>query len=244
VLNTRSVRTTANLDPGRHLCRGHDDDAHDHEEARLLERAKELDPVALAMIYGRYAPRIHKYIYRQLGGKGTLSEQMSAEDLTAEVFLRMLKAIREDKAWKTSFSGWLYRIAHNLTVDHFRQRSRTPRVSLEDAPPLSASYGDPVQISENGLTQEQLWLAMQRLTGDQARVMTLRFLEGLSISEVASIMNRSEGAVKGLQYRAAVALRRLLASPPDRELCDEVPTRAVGDEYSPWRRRTMLPARA
>jgi RNA polymerase sigma-70 factor (ECF subfamily) len=108
-----------------------------------------------------------------------------------------------------------------------------------------AACGDPVQIAENRLTQEQLWLAMQRLTGDQARVMTLRFLEGLSISEVASVMNRSEGSVKvAWQYRAAVALRRLLSSPSDRELCDEVPTRAARDEYSPWRHRTMLPAGA
>ena len=239
MLNTRSVRTMADLDSDRHLCRG-----HDAEEDWLLERAKELDPAALAVIYDRYAPRIHNYICWQLGGKGTLSEHMTAEDLTAEVFLRMLKAIREDKSWKTSFSGWLYRIAHNLAVDHFRQRSRAPRVSLEDAPPLSASDGDPVQITENRLTQERLCLAMQRLTGDQARVMTLRFLEGLSISEVASIMNRSEGSVKGLQYRAAVALRRLLSSPSDRELCGEAPTRAAEDEYSPWRHRAMLPARA
>ena len=76
-----------------------------------------------------------------------------------------------------------------------------------------AACGDPAQITENRLTQEQLWLAMQRLTADQARVVTLRFLEGLSISEVASIMNRSEGSVKGLQYRAAVALRRFAFEP-------------------------------
>jgi len=175
------------------------------EEARLLERAKEFDPAALEAIYDRYSPKIYNYIYRRLG------DVALAEDLTAQVFLRMLEAIQDAKAWRTSFSGWLYRIAHNLVVDHFRQRSRTTRVSLEDAPPLLAADGDPVEITDQRLARERLLLAMQQLTDDQAQVVALRFLEGLSIAEVASAMNRSEGAVKALQYRAVLALRRLLS---------------------------------
>jgi len=177
------------------------------DEAQLLERAKEFDPAALEAIYDRYSPRIYNYIYRRLG------DAALSEDLTAQVFLRMLEAIQGAKAWKTSFSGWLYRIAHNLVVDHFRRCSRTARISLEDAPPLLAADGDPVEVADQRLASERLLLAIRQLTDDQAQVVILRFLEGLSIAEVASVMGRSEGAVKALQYRAVIALRHLLSEP-------------------------------
>lgn len=196
------------------LAQGWADGLEDDTTA-LLERLRELDARALEVIHDRYYPRIYRYVCRRLGPMRTLSEQMTAEDLTAEVFMRMIKAIRDRKAWKSHFDGWLYRIAHNLVADHFRRRARNPRVSLEDAPPLVAIEGDPVQIVESRVDQQQLSLAMRCLTDDQAEVMCLRFLEGLSISEVASIMNRTEGSVKGLQYRGAVALRRLLVSPTE-----------------------------
>jgi len=178
------------------------------DEARLLERAKELDPAALEAIYDRYSPKIYKYIYRRL------ADAALAEDLTAQVFLRMLEAIHEAKTWRTSFSGWLYRIAHNLVVDHFRRRSRPSRISLEDAPPLLSPDGDPVEITDRKLARERLLLAMQQLTDEQAQVVALRFLEGLSIAEVAEAMNKSQGAVKALQYRAVIALRRLMVGQP------------------------------
>jgi RNA polymerase sigma-70 factor (ECF subfamily) len=160
------------------------------------------------------------------------------------VFLRMLEAIRQDKTWQTSFSGWLYRIAHNLVVDHFRDRSRTPRVSLDDAPPLRDSGNDPAQIVETRLTQEQLLQALRRLTDDQAQVMVLRFVDGHSIAEVARIMDKSAGAVKGLQYRAAVALRHSLSGSLSLELAIEARTGTDKDAYRRWRRQGILPIEA
>jgi RNA polymerase sigma-70 factor (ECF subfamily) len=174
------------------------------DEGQLLEKAKELDPVALEALYDRYAPKIYSYLYRRLGDPDI------AEDLSAQVFLRMLEAVQKGQPWKTSFSGWLYRIAHNLVVDHFRRRSRSVKVSLEDAPPLIAPDGNPVEITDRKLASERLRLAMQQLTHDQALVVSMRFLEELSVSEVASAMGRSEGAVKALQYRAVIALRDVM----------------------------------
>ena len=78
------------------------------DERALLERAREYDPAALGEIYDRYAVRIYNYIYRRLG------DAHLAEDLTADVFVKMLEAIRYSVSWRISFSGWLYRIAHNL----------------------------------------------------------------------------------------------------------------------------------
>jgi len=187
------------------------------DEKEILERARDLDPAALGAVYDYYAPKIYAYVCRRLGCGNSLQEQMVAEDLTAEVFVRMLKAIQRGKAWRTSFSGWLYRIAHNLVVDHFRSRSRSQKVSLDDAPPLLADEGDPVEIVERKLDHQRLGRALGCLTEDQALVIALRFLEGLSTAEVAAIMNRSEGSVKGLQYRAAVSLRRMLAVPSPAE---------------------------
>ena len=181
------------------------DVAHDDDEGQLLERAKQLDAAALEAIYDLYAPKIHRYLYRRLGDADL------ADDLTAQVFLRMLEAIQKGQAWKTSFSGWLYRIAHNLVVDHFRRRSRTRSVSLDDAPPLLAADGNPVEMTNRKLAHERLLLAVQQLTHDQAQVVAMRFLEGHSVFEVASALGKSEGAVKALQYRAVIALRGLMS---------------------------------
>jgi RNA polymerase sigma-70 factor (ECF subfamily) len=178
------------------------------DEGQLLERARELDPAALEAVYDRYAPKISSYLYRRLGDIDL------AEDLTAQVFLRMLEAIRKGQSWRTSFSGWLYRIAHNLVVDHFRRSSKAVRVPLQDAPPLLAADGNPAEITDRNLARERLLLAIQELTHDQALVVSMRFLQECSIAEVATAIGKSEGAVKALQYRAVAALRDLLSDQP------------------------------
>jgi RNA polymerase sigma-70 factor (ECF subfamily) len=132
-----------------------------------------------------------------------------AEDLTGQVFMRMLEAVRSGRTWRTSFSGWLYRIAHNLVIDYYRRRGRASFVDLDDVDPVR-SEADPLGAIEAKLDSERLQSALSRLTDEQAEVITLRFLEGLSIAEVATIMNKNEGAIKALQYRAVMALRRVM----------------------------------
>lgn len=173
-------------------------------EERLLALASDFDEAALGELYERYESKIYSYIYRRTGSP-TL-----AEDLTGQVFLKMLEAIRSQKSWHSSFSGWLYRIAHNLVIDHYRHRDRRQYVSLEDAPILKSEKNNPVAAAEMSLDAERLRSAIQRLTEEQAQVISLRFLEGYNISEVATMMNKTEGAVKALQYRAVGTLRGLL----------------------------------
>lgn len=173
-------------------------------DEHLLQRAKAYDPDALAAIYDAYEPRIYSYIFHRVG------DPNAAQDLTAQVFLRMLEAIHNEQAWRSSFSGWLYRIAHNLVVDHYRHRGRTSQVSFEDSPTLVAYTEEPERATERRLAAEQLRRAISQLTEEQAQVITLRFLEGLSITDVAAIIGKTEGAVKALQYRGVMALRRLL----------------------------------
>jgi len=173
-------------------------------EAALLAAAMQYDEAALGELYDRYEAKIFNYIYRRTG------DEALAEDFTAQVFLKMLESIRDQKAWHSSFSGWLYRIAHNLVIDHYRRRGRQGSVNIEEAAPTASEEQDPEVTVEQALDAERLRAAIRRLTDEQAEVVSLRFLEGYSISEVATMMNRTEGAIKALQYRAVATLRTLL----------------------------------
>ncbi len=173
-------------------------------ERRLLERAKIYDVNALAALYDYYEPRVFSYVYYRVGN------HLLAQDITSQVFLRVLEAIQHERTWEISFSGWLYRIAHNLVVDHYRLHGRTSQVPLDELEPLSSAAESPHHAAERALTEDDLRLAINRLTDEQAQVVTLRFLEGLSVSQVAEAMGKSEGAIKTMQYRAVMSLRRIL----------------------------------
>lgn len=176
-------------------------------EDALLAAAMQYDEAALSELYDRYEAKIYNYIYRRTG------DEILAEDFTAQVFLKMLESIRDQKAWHSSFSGWLYRIAHNLVVDHYRRKGRQGSVDIEEAAPTASDEQNPETTVEQTLDAERLRAAIRRLTDEQAEVVSLRFLEGYSISEVATFMNRTEGAIKALQYRAVATLRTLLYDP-------------------------------
>lgn len=169
----------------------------------LLEQAKAYEPGALSELYDNYAPQIYAYIYRRVGDAGT------AEDLTGDVFVRMLRAIQNDRAWQDSFQGWLYRIAHNLVVDHYRRQPSTPDLELDETVILAAEE-DPNRDIDQLLAREQLQQAIHLLTPDQQQVLALRFGEGLTTNETAAIVRKTAGAVEALQRRAIAALQRVL----------------------------------
>lgn len=173
------------------------------DETTLLKRAKAYDAAALTELYDRYAPRMYAYIYRRV------SDAALAEDLTGDLFLRVLRAIRNERVWKDSFAAWLYRIAHNLVVDHYRRQPPMPSLSLDEA--LVAPKDDPDAAVENALSRERLQAALGRLTPEQQEVLALRFGEGLTARETAQIVGKTTGAVEALQHRAMASLRRLLA---------------------------------
>jgi RNA polymerase sigma-70 factor (ECF subfamily) len=176
--------------------------SHVTEEVPLLKRAKAYDLEALAELYDHYGPRMYAYIYRRVG------DATLAEDLTAELFLRVLRALRNERAWSDSFRAWLYRVAHNLVVDHYRRQPSLPAQSLDES--LAAQHGDPLVIAEDVQASERLRAAIGQLTQDQQQVLALRFGEGLTAKETARILGKSTGAVEALQHRALAALRRIL----------------------------------
>ena len=173
------------------------------EQQALLLRASRCDSAALTALYDQYVGRIYTYIYRRVG------EVELAEDLTGQVFMRMLEAVHAGRPWQTSFSGWLYRIAHNLVIDYYRRRGRATFVDIDEVIAPSP-HGQPQLSVEAMLDSEQLRQALRKVTEEQAQVISLRFLEDFSIAETAEIMGKTEGAIKALQYRAVSALRRVM----------------------------------
>jgi RNA polymerase sigma-70 factor (ECF subfamily) len=174
------------------------------DETALLNRAAKFDEDALAELYDRYAPRMYAYIYRRVG------DAALAEDLTGELFVRVLRAIQHGNVWRDSFIAWMYRIAHNLVIDHYRRRPPLPPVELNDS--LSATDEDnPVDVVQKVELQERLRAALGHLTAEQQEVLALRFGEGWTARKTAQVMQKTTGAVEALQRRALTTLRRLLS---------------------------------
>ncbi|MBN1876344.1 MAG: sigma-70 family RNA polymerase sigma factor [Anaerolineae bacterium] len=172
------------------------------DERALLRRAQAYDEKALAELYDEYAPLIYSYIYRRV------QDAHLAEDLTSDVFLKTLEAIYAEQEWHTSFRAWIYRVAHNLVVDHYRKRPSTPVLSLEEQ--LVADLDVSESMETEGVALNQLQFAISQLTPEQQQVLVLRFGEQLKTKEVAEIMEKTVGSIEALQHRALDALRRLL----------------------------------
>jgi RNA polymerase sigma-70 factor (ECF subfamily) len=171
-------------------------------DVELLERAREYDAQALAEIYDRYAESIYRYLCRYVG------DAAHAEDLTGEVFLKLLQVVRTRRAPRDRLQGWLYRVAHNLAMDWFRQRGKGATLSLEEE--WISGADPPSTVIEKNQARQQLRAAICQLTADQQQVILLRFGEGLRLADVSRLMDKSEGAVKILQHRAVQRLRKLL----------------------------------
>ena len=173
------------------------------DEGELLRRAKQYDEAALGELYDRYAPRIYAYIYGQVG------DPHLAEDLVGDVFVRVVQAIRSQRFWHTSFNAWLYRIAHNVVIDHYRQRLPVLSERLDDVWVREAT-SDPRDVVEVAQDHERLRRALDCLTRGQQEVLVLRFGQGLTARETAQLLSKTTGAVKIMQHRAVAALRRRL----------------------------------
>jgi RNA polymerase sigma-70 factor (ECF subfamily) len=169
-------------------------------EFLLLERARTLDPEALEEIHDMYYVPIYRYISFRV------SEHETAEDLTSEVFTRLLSALQDKTAPQKTIKGWLYSVATFVVKDFYRKKYRRKQVALEDTVPSLAD--GPAQKVESMLTNEDLRQAVTELTEDQQEIIALRFGYEMSIRDVAETTGKSEGAVKMLQARAIAALSR------------------------------------
>jgi RNA polymerase sigma-70 factor (ECF subfamily) len=168
------------------------------EQVQLAQKG---DEAAIRELYLRHRTGVFRYLFYQLGDTQTV------EDLTSEVFLRMLRALPSYQL-RGSFQAWLYQIAHNLLVDYYRKEKRHVGLPLQED--LLADGDDPSEAIDHQLTSQRLQAALAQLNQAQREVLVLRFVSGLPIDQVAQTLKTSEDAVKGLQYRALIALRHIL----------------------------------
>jgi RNA polymerase sigma-70 factor (ECF subfamily) len=173
-------------------------------ERQLVERAARHDPQAFGQLYELYFDKIYNYLYFKT------MHNNEAEDLTALVFLKAWEAIGKYQWQGYPFSTWLYRIAHNQLVDHYRTR--------RDVLPLEAAEHhdcgeDPFDAAERSTLLAQIRGSLTNLTHEQQRVVTLRYFEGYSIGEIAKLMNKAPDAVRAMQHRALRVLQPRICVP-------------------------------
>ena len=159
---------------------------------------------AVRELYDRY----HKPIFRYLWAR--VSDRHLAEDLTGDVFTRMVAALPRYSSSSGTFQAWLYRIAHNLLIDQYRKDRSKYEIPLDDIEYLGHPDHGPEQAAEQGLFVEQVRRGLQELDSVQQEILALRFINGLSLQEVATILGKSVGAVKIAQHRALKELRGIL----------------------------------
>jgi len=163
-------------------------------DERLLVEAAQRDPRRFAELYELHFHRVYAYVLRRVGWR-----REEAEDVTSEVFHHALASIGSYDCRGVPFFAWLIRIAANLIADRWRQASR----ECDDPLPEDIEDGSSEDIEQCAALSQ----LVQGLPKDQRRIVTLRFVEQKSIKEIAKEIQRSEGAVKQLQFRALPKLR-------------------------------------
>lgn len=182
----------------------------DPEVVALVSRAKDGDGDAFALLYDRYVDQVYGFVYRRVRSREL------AEDLTADVFLRALRNL-DGFTWQgVDIGAWLMTIARNRVTDHFksaRARLEHPTDEVRDGTDATGP-DDPERSALDADVAAALTVAMGDLAEDHREVLELRFVQGLSVSESAAAMDRTDGAIKALQYRALKALARIVKEDP------------------------------
>ena len=171
---------------------------------KLVERAQQADRAALEELYLIHFDRIYSYLHMSVGNRH------DAEDITTQVFLKMLEAIGKFRWQSAPFSAWLFRIAHNLAMDHFRARRRwQPEEDVPEQPGEEEPSAELLAMQSIG--RQSMLELIEDLSPEQQQVLTLKFVFNFPNGDVATILGKTEGAIKSLQHRALVSLQKQLA---------------------------------
>jgi RNA polymerase sigma-70 factor (ECF subfamily) len=173
------------------------------EELNLVQRARQGDQEAFAQLYETHFDKIFRYVVLKI------RNQTEAEDMTQQVFVKAYESIGSYQPQGVPFTAWLFRIAHNQMVDYVRKESKKPTVPLDESLPIMDD-SDLEHDVETKIEMEKVVVATKQLTKAQREVISLRFAGGLSITEAARTMRKSEGAIKALQHSAILSLRKTL----------------------------------
>jgi len=172
-------------------------------ERELVLQAQAGNAEAFGQLYDAYMERIYRFIYFRV------EDQQTAEDITSQVFLRAWNNLDRFRLGRTPYLAWLYTIAHNAVIDHYRTRKVT--TALEDVRLSQPDYAEVVESTiDFAVEMRSIKSAMRTLTDDQQQVLTLKFIEGMSNDEIARYIGKREGAVRALQMRGLRALAKQL----------------------------------
>jgi RNA polymerase sigma-70 factor (ECF subfamily) len=172
-----------------------------NEMEQLVARAQEGDRDALEELYLQHFDRIYSYLHLTVGNRH------DAEDLTTQTFLRMLESISGVRWGNAPFSAWLFRLAHNLAVDHFRSRRRwQPEEEVPEPPGAVELSAEEEAI--RALASQSMFDLIEQLSNEQRQVLILKFVFDFSNAEAATVLDKTEGAIKSLQHRALASLQR------------------------------------
>jgi RNA polymerase sigma-70 factor (ECF subfamily) len=179
-------------------------------KATEIDLLNTLDPQAITAIHNRYYPEVFRF------ARFRLSDELTAEDIASDVFIRLLEAVHNSRGPYTNLRGWLLRTTANIVNDHFRKIYNRPKEDpseiLENSSDLYLSQSDPVVLSDQAERNQLLQYAIDQLTDAQKLVITLRFGNRFSLEETAQLMGKKANTIKALQYRALEALRQKLGS--------------------------------
>jgi RNA polymerase sigma-70 factor (ECF subfamily) len=171
--------------------------------AKRKDDAREYNEFTLANLYEEYFDKIARYAYVRIGNRA------DAEDIAGEVFLKALQSLKSYRERGVPMQAWLFRIAHNLVIDYFRERQKRKTVSIDN---MEIEGGiNPATVAETNMELEQVKKGMEQLTQEQREVLMLRFFGGLSSREAGQVLNKSDGAVREMQRAAIEKLRNLLS---------------------------------
>ena len=172
-------------------------------ERQLVLQAQDGNSEAFGQLYDAYMERIYRFVYFRV------EDQQTAEDITSQVFLKAWSNLDRFQFSRTPYLAWLYTIAHNAVIDHYRTRKVT--TALDDVQLSQPDHSELVE-HEIDLTVEMksVKTALQALTDDQQKVLTLKFIEGMSNNEIARHLGKREGAIRALQMRGLQALAKQL----------------------------------
>ena len=172
-------------------------------EAELVRRSQN-DARAFTDLYEHYFPRVYKYVYYRVG------ERTVTEDLVSTIFLKVVKRINSYRERRGEFSPWLFRIAHNVVVDYYREKARS-EVSLEEgAIEIVSTRFTEQQVLER-LSDEELLAKVACLADREREIIGLKFGAGLSNGQIADLLNLSDNHVAVILYQAMKKLRQRIA---------------------------------
>lgn len=168
---------------------------------KLVRESKKGNSKAFGEIYDVYFVPIHRYVYYKI------SEE-HVDDVVGTVFIKAWSRLKKYRKTKYSFGSWLFRIAHNTVIDHYR--THRDFYELEDRIADNNEKMNPERLAEQTLNGERVQRALSTLGGKYQEVVLLKYMNELSNREVAKIMNTNESNVRTLQFRAIKKLKAVL----------------------------------